>query len=249
MSRLPPSGCSRIPSGMATALYPAYAAIQSIKGKAGLEDAIRVASRYVSFITIPLTLGLLATARPALSLFVGAQYEYGTTVLQIITIFFAFTLMGNAFGNILPLLDQTAASSAVRISSVAVSLVTALLLLPQFGMSGAAVSRGVGMLINFVLTLALAGRRIRLSFDLEALWKSSARASRWRSPSGSPNTSHTTGTCFRPTPCLEESYIWQAFGFSKPFMRLTFTWPNSSSADAITGNQSAIKGPPGRALS
>lgn len=165
---------SSIPSGMATALYPAYAAIQSIKGKAGLEDAIRVASRYVSFIAIPLTLGLLATARPALSLFVGAQYEYGTTVLQIITIFFAFTLMGNAFGNILPLLDQTAASSAVRISSVAVSLVTALLLLPQFGMSGAAVSRGVGMLINFVLTLALAGRRIRLSFDLEALWKSSA---------------------------------------------------------------------------
>jgi O-antigen/teichoic acid export membrane protein len=165
---------SSIPGGIATALYPAYAAIQSVKGKAGLEDAIRVASRYVSFIAIPLTLGLLVTARPALSLFVGTQYEYGTTVLQVVTIFFALTLMGNAFGNILLLLDETATSSAVTIASVAVSLVTALLLLPQFGINGAAVSRGIGMVVNFALTLALAGRRIRLSFDLEALWKSSA---------------------------------------------------------------------------
>jgi O-antigen/teichoic acid export membrane protein len=165
---------SAIPSGISTALYPAYAAIRSIKGKTGLEDAIRVASRYVSFITIPTTLGLLATAKPALSLFVGKQYEYGATVLQIITIFFAFTLLGNAFGNILPLLDQTAASSAIAAASVAVSLVTALLLLPSFGINGAAVSRGIGMLINFALTLALARRQIRLSFDLEALWKSSA---------------------------------------------------------------------------
>ena len=34
--------------------------------------------------------------------------------------------------------------------------------------------RGVGILVSFALTLALVRRRITLSFDLEALWKSFA---------------------------------------------------------------------------
>jgi len=165
---------SAIPGGIATALYPAYAEIQTAKGKPGLQDAIHVASRYVSFIAIPLALGLLATAKPALSLFLGEPYEPGSTALQIITLFFALTVVGNAFGSIFLLLGETATASAATTASVAASIVTALLLLPAFGINGAATSRGVGMLVSFALTLALVRRRMRLSFDLEAFWKSFA---------------------------------------------------------------------------
>jgi O-antigen/teichoic acid export membrane protein len=163
---------SAIPSGMAGVLYPAYAEIQSVKGKGGLEDAIHAASRYISFIAVPLTLGLFATARPALALFVGQQYEYGSTALQILTFFFCATLLANAFGNILLLLGMTATASSVAAASVIGSLGVAFLLLPQLGIDGAAVSRGVGMIVSFGLTLALARGRIRLPIDLEALWKS-----------------------------------------------------------------------------
>ena len=163
---------SSIPGGVATALYPVYAEIQSTRGRTGLEQAIRVASRYVSFIAIPLALGLFATAKPALSLFVGEQYEAGSTVLQIVTIFFALTALGNAFGSTLLLLGRTMTVSTVTAVSVAASLVTALFLLPLLGISGAAVSRGVGMAVGFFLTLALTTRHIRLSFDHEAFWKS-----------------------------------------------------------------------------
>ena len=165
---------SAIPGGIATALYPAYAEIQTVKGKAGLEDAIRVASRYVSFIAIPLTLGLLATSKPALSLFAGEPYEYGSTVLQIVTIFFALTLLDNALGSILLLLGETGTASIVVTANVAASLITALILLPPLGIIGAAVSRGVGMSVDFALTIVVAKRQIRLSFDHEALWKSAA---------------------------------------------------------------------------
>jgi O-antigen/teichoic acid export membrane protein len=163
---------SAIPAGITAALYPAYAEIQAAKGKPGLQDAIRVASRYVSFIVIPLAFGLVATATPALSLFVGEPYEHGSAALQIITIFFALTVVGNAFANIFLLLGETATASAATTASVAASIVTALILLPIFGINGAATSRGVGMLVSFALTLALVRRRIRLSFDLEAFWKS-----------------------------------------------------------------------------
>lgn len=165
---------SAIPAGITTALYPAYAEIQTAKGKPGLQDAIRIASRYVSFIAIPLAFGLLATAKPALSLFVGESYDPGSTALQIITIFFALTVVGNAFANIFLLLGETATASAATTASVGASIVAALLLLPAFGINGAATSRGVGMLVSFGLTLALTRRHIRLSFDHEAFWKSFA---------------------------------------------------------------------------
>jgi O-antigen/teichoic acid export membrane protein len=165
---------SAMPSGIAAALYPAYAEIQSIKGRVGLQDAIHVASRYVSIISVPLALGLMATAKPALSLFAGEPYEPGSTALQIITLFFAVTVVGNAFGNIFLLLGKTATASATRAVSVAASLAAALILLPSFGINGAAASRGVGTLVAFALTLALVRREMRLSFDLEAFWKSLA---------------------------------------------------------------------------
>jgi O-antigen/teichoic acid export membrane protein len=165
---------SAIPGGMATALYPAYAEIQSLKGKAGLEDAIHFASRYVSFIAIPLALGLFATAKPALALFVGEQYEYGSTVLQLLTLFFALTVLSNAFGSVFLLLGKTGTASVATAVTVVVSLLAALLLLPIWGISGAAASRGVGMLVSFAVTLALVRREIRLTFDFEAFWKSFA---------------------------------------------------------------------------
>ncbi len=165
---------SAMPVGMSKVLYPAYAEIQSVRGKAGLEDAIHTASRYVSFIAVPLALGLFATARPALALLLGEQYEYGSAVLQVLTIFFSVTLLGNAFGNILLLLDMTVTASGVAITGVVGSVCAAFVLVPYLGINGAAVSRGVAMMVSFGLTLALARTRLRISIDREALWKSFA---------------------------------------------------------------------------
>jgi O-antigen/teichoic acid export membrane protein len=123
---------------------------------------------------IPLALGLAATAKPALSLFVGEPYVPGSTALQIMSLFFALTVLGTAFSSIFLLLGETTTASAATTASVAASIVTVLLLLPVFGINGAAISRGVGMLVSFALPLALVRRRIRLSFDLEAFWKSFA---------------------------------------------------------------------------
>jgi O-antigen/teichoic acid export membrane protein len=163
-----------IPGGIATALYPAYAEIQTVKGKEGLVDAMRVASRYVCFIVIPAALGLYATAKPALALFAGEPYESGSAALQILTLFFALTALSNAFANIFMLLGRTATASATTAACVVASLVAALLLIPVYGINGAAAGRAVAMLISFALTLALVKRDVELSFDLEAFWKSFA---------------------------------------------------------------------------
>jgi len=165
---------SAIPGQMARVLYPTYAEIQTVRGRAGLEDAVHAASRYICFVAIPLALGLFATAKPTLALLLGGQYEYGSTALQILTIFFSVTLLGNAFGNILLLLGMTVTASGVAIASVASSLFAAFLLVPYLGIDGAAISRGAAMMVGFILTLALARTRMKLAVDREAFWKSLA---------------------------------------------------------------------------
>lgn len=90
------------------------------------------------------------------------------------TAIFGVTFLGDAFGDILILVGQTALTSAVTVASVCASLVSALLLVPSFGINGAAASRGVGMLVGFVSIVILMRRRIGASFDLEAFWKSLA---------------------------------------------------------------------------
>jgi O-antigen/teichoic acid export membrane protein len=201
---------SAIPSGIATALYPAYAKIQTVRGQTGLQDAIYVASRYVSFISVSLALGLLATAKPALSLFAGEPCEPGSTALQIATLFFALTVLGNAFGNIFLLLGKTASASATTAVSVVASLAAALLFLPFFDISGAAASRGIGMLVGFVLTLE------------------------WSSQSGSLNTPPTVDTCFWATSWSEALRISRDFDFSEASTRLMSSLSSSSLGNDTT---------------
>jgi O-antigen/teichoic acid export membrane protein len=165
---------STISGGIITSLYPTYAEIQSLKGKAGLQDAIHVASRYISFIAIPAALGLLAIAKPALSLFAGEPYESGSAALQILVLFSALTVLNDSIGNIFQLLGKTATYSVTSAASVAASVLTAMLLVPIYGINAAAASRGVALLTSFGLTLGFVRRETKLSFDLEAFWKSLA---------------------------------------------------------------------------
>jgi O-antigen/teichoic acid export membrane protein len=69
-------------------------------------------------------------------------------------------------------LGETPAASAITFASVVTSLVLAFLLLPFWGVVGAAVARGFAMVLTTALTLIFLGRKIRLELDLEAIWKS-----------------------------------------------------------------------------
>jgi O-antigen/teichoic acid export membrane protein len=129
-------------------------------------------SRYVSFVVVPLALGLLATAKPALALFVGEAYIEGAGPLTILAGAFAFTLVGTVLGPMLLALGETRAVSMITISSVSFSLVAALILLPTWGMLGASMARGFAMIFSTALTVLVTGKKVKLELDNEAIVKS-----------------------------------------------------------------------------
>ena len=85
----------------------------------------------------PLVFGLLATAKPALTLFVGQAYAGGAEPLMILCCASAITTVGVTLFPMLLALSETRWASAITAVSVALGVASAFLLLPVWGIIGA----------------------------------------------------------------------------------------------------------------
>lgn len=155
------------------AILPAYS---EIGGRSGLESCRRatwLSSRYASLTLVPLAFGLFATARVALTIFVGQVYVGGTQSLMILSLIFAFTLFGITLGTMLLALSLTRAAMWITLASVLLGVATAYVLLPLgFGITGASIARGVAMVVSLGLTLAVLRRKNAIQIDFKTMWKS-----------------------------------------------------------------------------
>jgi O-antigen/teichoic acid export membrane protein len=153
-------------------VFSAYSSMQSTRHKEMLGRAIHLASRYLTLAMAPLALGLLATAKPALTLFVGQAYATGTVPLMILTGVYAVTLIGAALSPLFLARGETLIASGISIITVAINLSTGYVLIPTNGIVGASIARGLGMVSSTVLILAFLKRRIDLRIDVQAIVKS-----------------------------------------------------------------------------
>jgi len=161
-----------IPVAIYTALYPKYSELHGRGGVQDVEKAISKASRYVSFIVVPLCLGLMVTATPTISLFAGPKYAGGGYPLAVLSGFTAIESIGSVIGSVLLVFEETRMYAVITAISVLTGILSGTQILPSFGMTGAALSRGVAAVVSLLLTFLVIRRKMRLSFDNEALWKS-----------------------------------------------------------------------------
>jgi len=162
-----------ISGAMATPLFSAYSTIQAANQKGLRTQSVRLASRYVNFVLIPLSFGLMAIAKPLLTLFLGNEYISGTDPFIILSATFAFTVFAaTALSPMLLALEETRIVAAITIVSVLISLGAAVLLIPAYGMLGAATARGASMIAIAILTIRVLSRKMKLEIDLEATAKS-----------------------------------------------------------------------------
>jgi O-antigen/teichoic acid export membrane protein len=165
-----------IANAITTSLFPLYSSHGWTKF-VRLSESVRLASRYASFIILPICWGLIATAEPALSLFLGNAYVSGTQSLIVLTATFAIGAFSlTAVSPVLLASGETLLSSIVSVISVIGSIALAFVLLPVEGIFGAAVARGVGSLLLAALTVIAVKRKNFLKLDVEAIWKSNVAA-------------------------------------------------------------------------
>ena len=85
---------------------------------------------------------------------------------------YAIASVAAAAGPMLLALGEPRLSSLSSIATVAVSLVTAWILTPLFGMFGAATARGVGMIFGAALLILFLRKKFLVQFDLDGIKKS-----------------------------------------------------------------------------
>lgn len=160
-----------IPDAIAIALLPSYSAIEGGNRREVLCSAVRNATRYVALIGVPVALGLFATAKPTLELFVGRTYEEASLPLMILSGALAFTVFEVALAPALLAIAETRVTLMIRTVSMLSSLAAASLLILPLGMIGASISRAVAMLVTMAITTTYLGRRLQLRIDFNSISK------------------------------------------------------------------------------
>jgi len=114
---------------------------------------------------------LLATAKPAITLLVGEAYASGSLPLAIFTGAFAVTAFTTALGPIFLAREETKASAAITGVTTVVGLAAAYLLLPIWGVEGAAVARALTIVLTAIFTVLVLKSRIDLQLDVRMIAK------------------------------------------------------------------------------
>lgn len=161
-----------VSGSMTNMLFPAYSSIQEKAGVwSSMRDAIRLATRYACFTLTPLAFGLLATAKPAITLFVGEAYVGGYSPLVIFCGGFAVTVFSTALGPVFLALEETKTAAVITGVTVVISLAVAYIFLPLWGIEGASAARALSTILAAIVTVLVLQRKIALSLDFEVIAK------------------------------------------------------------------------------
>jgi O-antigen/teichoic acid export membrane protein len=162
---------ANVSGGIGGMLFPALSSIQENPNKGRLRDAIGLGTRYACLTVTPLDFILLATAIPALALFVGESYVGGSLPLMIFCAADALTLFATALNPALMAMGETAVICAIKAVTAMVGLTAAYLLLPTWGIVGASAGRALTVILTAILQGLIITRKVRLKFDVRSIAK------------------------------------------------------------------------------
>jgi len=161
-----------LPSAISGTLFPFYSRFYPHEYAApktsGLENAVRTASRYVSLFTIPLSVGMAATALPAVTLLAGGIYADAAVPLAVLSMFLAIACQVRALSQIFIVLGKPVTSALVTIASTIIPVMLGPVMILNMGTVGASLTRGLSLLIALLASILILRRLIRLEFDMKA---------------------------------------------------------------------------------
>jgi len=159
-----------ISMALGQSLFPYYGMTYGKGDHKAISAAIKKASRYTMLMISPLTLGLFSTAKPAITLFAGQQYESGWPVLAIMSAFGLTYGISSVLRGLLVIYEKPKDVMLLNILSVLFSL----LLLPAvgtLGLNGLAFMKGASLLLTLILNIYFLSRIVKVEIDKETFIK------------------------------------------------------------------------------
>jgi O-antigen/teichoic acid export membrane protein len=160
------------PSSISGTLFPYYSQIhpngREKSQTIDLGNAVETASRYVSLLAIPLSVGLAVVSLPAATLLAGNNYADAAFPLAILSISMALACQVYALSAIFVVVGKTVTSATITIASVSVPTLVGMLVIPYLGIPGASVARGLSLAISLILSILVLRRFLKVRFDMQA---------------------------------------------------------------------------------
>jgi O-antigen/teichoic acid export membrane protein len=113
-----------------------------------MDEVMRRTVRKLMLVQLPLSLLLIVLAPQAVGLLAGENYASAAPILQILALAGLAKPWGRAFGMTLDATGRSDVNFKMLLFSMLVNLTLNLTLLPIFGMTGAAVATGLGILLT-----------------------------------------------------------------------------------------------------
>jgi O-antigen/teichoic acid export membrane protein len=157
---------------VSSVLLPVFSGVHGINGFAGLKSSVERASRYVSIVAMPIGFALFATARSTLTLLVGLSYEGGAIPLAVLALASTASIIALSLSPILIVLNETLLAALASILPIPLGVGVALISIPTLGIVGAAIARGLSMVLGLLLTWYFVRRKIPVKLDYQAIIKS-----------------------------------------------------------------------------
>lgn len=161
-----------LPLAISGTLFPFYSHFYrdqyAVPKTSELENAVRTASRYLSLFTIPLSVGMAATAMPAITLLAGGIYEDAALPLAVLSISLAIACQVRALSQIFIVLGKPVTSAIVTIASTTIPVIVGPFMILNIGTVGASLTRGLSLIIALLVSLLILRRLIKLEFDMKA---------------------------------------------------------------------------------
>ena len=152
---------------LSTVIFPITSELITLKKHHELEKGISLILKYIILILVPIGSLLFILAKPFLGFLFGPAYVIGSSSLQILVIGMLFIAIGTITNSVISALGKPKIVTMIILFSSTVNLVLNILLIPTYGIVGAALTTSLSYFLVMILSLFMLRKNISFSIP----WK------------------------------------------------------------------------------
>lgn len=144
-------------------MFPSKASAKFNEGKVSeIQYEFNQSAGYAFYFSMPAAFGLAAIGELVLNLFAGPSYTNGGSVLLLVSLGYIGHVMGSYFSTGLSLADKPGLISKINVATFLINIILNFLLIPFFGIVGAALATMMSYFVQFFLFYKLESMSLRL---------------------------------------------------------------------------------------
>lgn len=139
-----------IPIALYTVFYPVICNLHARKLQ--IDNVYRAVSKWLFFVTLPVTLVLVLYSKEILALLFGVKYTSGFAALSIIAIGYLIHSLSLTPVRVMMMLNKTKLILVNKLVALFINITLNLVLIPKYGMEGAAFALAFSLFIDVILS-------------------------------------------------------------------------------------------------